>query len=784
MEFLVNINLKCFWKGEKMRVFKKVLIFIAFILIAFFLLLFIWLRTTLPKTHGVLKSDKILSKIEIKRNKWGVPFIRAENIEDLFFAIGFVHAQDRLYQMELSRRMAQGRLSEIFGKMTINSDLRQKEMLVEESIEKTLKETNPKIKEMLRHYSDGINYFIETQNLPFEFKFLNYRPERWKIEDSISILKIMEGMLCRDGSELYNYQLVNAIGFERAKKLIYGNYGTSIIKKEEYDRMKGGILSDEFLQKPEEGIGSNNWVISGKLTDTGFPYLANDPHLGLMFPSYFYQIYAETPDLELCGNTLPGTPLIVIGRNKNIGWGFTNVESDVMDYYILEVNPEKNQYFWNGEWRDFKTLKKVVRIKGGGEREVEVKLTEFGKIRKFENLYLLTQSVTDYPSKTIEAIFEMNLSKNHEEFLSALKKFSAPAQNVVFADRDGNIGYFPTGLIPIRSKGDGSLPVPAEGERDLWKGFWDENKKPYLLNPERGFIVTANNSVLPEGEIPIFAMDWVPTFRAERIEELIKGKSKLTLEDMKNIQTDTLHKGAEFLINKIKNMNFKSEKANFVLKFFKDWDFKIDKGFAPYLFYNFEYFLSRNIFEDNFKNENQRWLISTNWIYKILNYPLGNEDDDFYYWIDDLRTDKRESFDEIVEKSLEDTYDKFKEEYKGRDYIDWEEIHLIYYRHPFGSIPVLKYLFDRGPYFMRGGRGCVQTATFIRGKDFKVVASSTFRMIIDFSDFSNSVIINSSGQSGNPFSKNYDDQIKLYVSEEYRAMEEKSYGKKILIITP
>ncbi len=768
-----------------MKILKKALLFLALIIIIFFLLVFIWLRSTLPKTHGVLKSDKIISRVEIQRNRWGVPFIRAENLEDMFFAIGFVHAQDRLYQMELSRRMAQGRLSEIFGKSTLDSDIAQKKALVEESIERTMDRINPRIKKLIEHYSDGINYFIETQNLPIEFKVLNYRPEKWRGKDSLSILKIMEDILCGNGSELYNYQVVNAVGFERAKKLIYGNYGTSIVKKDEYESLRGKILGEKFIPKREEGIGSNNWVVSGKLTDTGFPYLANDPHLGVVFPSYFYQVYAETPDLELCGNTLPGTPFIVIGRNKNIGWGFTNIESDVIDYYILKVNPEnENKYFWNGEWRDFRILKKFVKVKGGEEKQVEVKLTEFGRVLNFKELYLLLQSVTDYPSKTIEAIFEMNLSKNYEEFISALKKFSAPAQNVVFADRDGNIGYFPTGLIPVRSKGDGSLPVVAQSEADLWKGFWDEDKKPYLLNPERGFIVTANNPVLPEGEIPIFSMDWISTFRAERIEELIKRKSRLTLEDMKDIQTDTFHKGAEFLINKIRNMKFKSEKANFVLENFKNWDFRVDKGFSPYLFYNFEFFLSRNIFEDNFNNENDRSLISTNWVYRIMNYPDGNEDQDFSYWIDDLRTDKKESFEEIVEKSLEDTFDRFKEEYKGRDKIDWEEIHLIYYRHPFDSIPILKYFFNRGPFFMKGGRGCVQIASFRRGKDFKVVASSAFRMIIDFSDFSKSLIINSSGQSGNPLSRNYDDQIKLYISGDYRKMEEKTGGKRILIITP
>ncbi len=768
-----------------MNVLKGILIFLFFVFLFFSIILSILVGSTVPKTKGLLKTDKVQNRVEIEKNRWGVPFIKAENLEDLYFGIGFVHAQDRLYQMDLIRRKAQGKLSEIFGKITLDSDINQKEMLVEEYIENGMDKINLRVKELMEHYSDGINYFIETQNLPIEFKILNYKPEKWRGKDSLCILKVMENILCGDGSELYNYQLVNALGFERAKKFIYGNFSTSIIKEGEYKN-----LNEEILEKEEpsstflEGIGSNSWVVSGKLTDTGLPYLANDPHLDLRFPSYFYQIYARSKEIELCGNTLPGTPFIIIGRNKNIGWGFTNVESDVIDYYILRVNPEnENQYLWNGEWKDFKILKKIVKVKGIGEIRKDVKLTKFGRVRKFGELCLGIQSVTDYPSKTIEAFFEMNLSKNYEEFLSAIKKFSSPSQNIVFADREGNIGYFPSGLIPIRSKGDGSLPVNAQGDQDLWKGFWEEDKKPYLLNPERGFIVTANNPVLPENGLPIFSKSWGPFFRADRIEELIREKEKLTLEDMKRIQNDTFHKGAEFIINRIKKIKFKSEKANFVMKYFKDWNFRIESGFAPYLFYNFEYFLSRNIFEDNFKDENGRKLISTSWLYRIMNYPVGNEDEDFYYWIDNLKTERKESFEEIVERSLVDTYEKFKEDYKGRERIDWEEIHLIYYNHPFGSIPFLKYIFNRGPFFIKGGRGCVQFAGFPRGKNFRVTGSSAFRMIIDLSDFTRSVMINSSGQSGNLLSKNYDDQIKLYVSGDYRNMEEKPSGKKVLVIT-
>ncbi|MGQ9617772.1 MAG: penicillin acylase family protein [Candidatus Aminicenantia bacterium] len=753
-----------------MKILKNIFICLILFLIFSTGFLYLILRSTLPKTEGVLRTDKVSGKVEIQRNRWGVPFIKAEHLEDLFFAIGFVHAQDRLFQMELTRRYSLGRLSEIFGKIALDRDIFQKGMLVEESIEKSFEEVNPSVKKLLNSYAEGVNFFMEKETLPIEFKILRFKPKKWSPKDSFCVLKLMEGLLCRSGSEIHNFRIVKAIGYERAKKLIYGNFGESIIKKGELNSFT------------EIGVGSNNWVISGKLTDTGYPFLANDPHLPVNLPSYFYQIFAEAGKIELSGNTIPGAPFIVIGRNKNIGWGLTNVESDVIDYYILTVNPRnENQYLWEGEWRDFRKVIKKIKVKGEAEVPVEIKLAEFGRVERIDDIYFGVQSVMDFPSRTVTAFFEMNLSKNYEEFLSALKKFSSPAQNIVFADREGNIGYFPSGMIPVRSKNDGSIPVEAKRRDDLWRGFYEESKKPYLLNPEKGYVVTANNPVLPEGEIPIFSKNGTISFRADRIEELIKRKPKLTIEDMKKIQTDTFDKGAEFLIGKIKDMKFNSEKANYIMRFLKEWDFRMDKGLAPYLFYTLEYFLSRNIFEDNFE-EKDRYLISTSWVYRIMNYQDGNEDDDFYYWIDDVRTVKKENFQEIVEKSLNDTYDKFKNE--ERKNLKWEDIHLIEYVHTLGNVPIIRFLFNRGPYFLFGGKETVNRASFVYGKNFKITASSSFRMIIDFSDFSNSLLVNSSGQSGNFLSKNYDDQIPYYVSLRFRKMEEPPYGKKSLFIVP
>jgi penicillin amidase len=544
------------------------------------------------------------------------------------------------------------------------------------------------------------------------------------------------------------------------------------------------LLLDEMNLR-EHGIGSNNWVIAGTKTTSGLPLLANDPHLSNIFPSYFYQVCGKAGEFEISGNTLPGVPLIIIGRNKYLGWGLTNIGTDVIDYFILKLNPDnKNQYEWEGEWRNFTIIEKGIKVKGKEDVILHVKISHLGPVQEEGGYTLARHSVGEYPSTIMDAFVQMNFAKNVAEFTAGLRSFSSPAQNVVFADREGNIGYYPTGIIPKRRKGSGELPQLAVKDADTWDGFVPEVEKPFLLNPVKGYIATANNPVTPEGCLPLFARSWFPSFRADRIVELIEANDKITTADMEAMQTDALLKSAQFLVSRIRNFTFASPEAAFVYDQLRKWDFRTNTGIAPFLFYRFRYYLALNIFKDDMESPRNRNLISTSWLYRVMDYHRGNSGEtDFASWVDDRTTAEKEDFREIVRRSLVDTYREYTERSKKGE-LHWRKLHTLTYSHPLGAVPVLKGVLNRGPYFMPGGSECILTAAFPGNGDFRISHLATFRMIIDFSDFGNSLLVNSSGQSGHFLSPHYDDQIGLYVNLKYRKMEYFPAGNERLLLIP
>ncbi len=774
-----------------MKKLKKIIFFLVALLVIIFFVLMIYLNGTKPKISGNVSvvSGEINKKLSISRDKWGVPHIVAETAGDMFWGMGFTHASDRLFQMDMIRRLSLGRLSEVFGKRALATDKEQKDLMIEEGIKMSLEGINPAIKSLLDSYCKGVNYYMNNFALPPEFKLLRYDPEPWKIGDVFAIFKRMEVILAGSGSELYNMKIYAALGKEKAEKLISGSHGTTIINFDEYgDFVNNNFLTAELkreFENKDKLIGSNNWVISGDKTKSGKPILCNDPHLSNVFPSYFYQAKMKTEGVELSGNTIAGVPFIVIGKNKNISWGFTNVGTDVIDYFILKINPDnKNQYFLDGKWENFKELDKVIKVKGNEDHVHKILISKFGPVFEFGGKYMARHSVNEHPSTVLDAFYGMNFSKNINDFLNSLKKFSSPAQNVVFADDKGNIGYFPTGLIPKRVKGDGSLPVKTVSIGDLWDGFYGEDEKPFVVNPKKGFMVTANNRVIPESKTPLFEKNSFPAFRADRITELLNTGSKFSVEDNMRFQTDKFLKSAQFLMKVIKDFTPESKGATFVLETLRGWDLKAESGLAPSMFYKFETVLSSELFKDESEFDKFETLVSRSWLYRVLDYPEGNfEREALEIWADDKKTYTVESFNDILEKSLELVYNSYTDADRNGN-MDWGEIHKLIYNHPLGSIPLIGSFLNRGPYKVAGGKDCVMITTF-RGRDsFNVVHLSTFRMIIDMNDQANSRMINSSGQSGHFLSKFYDDQIELYTEGKYRMMENPVIEKYKVEVVP
>lgn len=776
---------------RKIKIFKITLLILFTLFFISFMVIYTYLNSTKPVVKGrfEIKGTQLHGELTIERNIWGVPSLKAVSVSDIFWGIGFVHASDRLFQMDMIRRLSTGRLSEVIGGKTLETDRHYKDLLIEESIERSYQNMAPAVKEIIKSYCEGVNYYIGHENLPPEFKILGYRPEKWTVRDSLSVLKNMETILASSGSELSNFILASIIGRSRVEKLISGFNPSTIISPEELKKFYSNdflrISVNDEMNNRYNTIGSNNWVISGKKTESKKPILCNDPHLPNVFPSNFYQIYAMSGKFELSGNTIPGIPFVIIGRNNKIGWGLTNVGTDVIDYFILKINPKNsNQYLFDGNWKDFTEIKKIIKVKGEASITHMIKMSAFGPVFEEQGVFLARHSIGLYPSKSMESVYKMNVAKNLEEFLSALRKFTAPAQNVVFADTNGNIGYYPTGKVPIRARGNGLFPLKATSPGDLWKGFYDEIKKPYLINPDKGFIATANNRVLPNGEIPVYSEKWFPSFRAERISQLISSKDKITLKDNMIFQLDTFLPGAKFLIGKIRDLKFKSPGALYVIERLKNWDFHVSSGSDPFLFYRFEHYLAHELFSDNMKEGKNQHLISRHWIYKILGYPDNEIDqNDINYYSDNIETPGKESFRDIVELSLNESYKEFKAR-GGENKLQWKDIHTLLYKHPLGSVFPLGLFLNRGPYGVSGGDDCIQINAFRDSKNFNTVHLSGFRMVMDFSDFSNSMMINSSGQSGHFMSRFYDDQIELFTHMKYRKMENFGKSKMVLRFIP
>jgi len=743
------------------------------------LALFFWLRSTKPVISGTftVRSGEISAEVTIERDKWGVPLIRAANIEDMVWASGFVHASDRMFQMDLIRRLSTGRLSEIFGKRALESDKEQLDLMIPEGIERSLASVKPELNSIAQSYCRGVNYYMRHFPLPPEFKLLGYSPEPWKVADIFAIFKRMEIILAGSGSELYNTRVYAALGREKGDELLTGSNGAAIVNQNEYglSMMDHSTLKAAYrreLDHLEKVIGSNNWVISGKKTKSGKPILANDPHLSNVFPSYFYQIRMSAGDIELSGNTIAGAPFIVIGKNSKVCWGFTNVGTDVIDYFLLEpAAGDPNQYILDGKKTPFTILEKHVKVKDQKDVIHRVRVSKFGPVMESGGKLLARHSVNEYPSTVLDALYQLNFARDTDQLMNALSRWSSPAQNVVFADSDGNIGYYPTGLIPQRALGNGAVPVPGNTLKNIWQGFYPEEKKPIVVNPEKGFMVTANNRVIPSGNIPLFAANWYPSFRADRITELLQSKDKMDVRDNILFQTDSFLKSGEFMMEIIGDHKPVSKGAIRIFNELKKWDGRADSGPGPLIFYRFEKHLSEAMFSDEFPDEESRSLVSGSWIYRLLNYPEGRRDTSaLNRWADDKTTGETEVFTDMVERALELTdIDYLNGKEKGKP--EWTEVHTLQYSHPLGSVFPLKYFLNRGPYGIKGGKDCIMVSTFRNRDDFNVVHLSTFRMILDMASPENSRMINSSGQSGHFMSKFYDDQIELFVRGKYRAFE-------------
>ncbi|MGC8787257.1 MAG: penicillin acylase family protein [Anaerolineae bacterium] len=765
-----------------MRLLRKILLSVLVVLLVLVLLVssiaYLFVRRSFPQTSGTLPIAGLQDRVEVYRDKWGVPHIYANNAHDLFFAQGYVHAQDRLWQMEFNRRIGAGRLSEVLGEATLKSDRFLRTIGLYRAAQADLQVLPPEVIAMLQAYADGVNAFISTHldRLPLEFALLGFKPEPWTPTDTLAWGKVM----CLDlggnwESELLRAKLISALGEEKVRELVppYPEEGPFVIPPEakSYTYWDDELLDGYQQVKTLLGmqgtyLGSNNWVVDGTKTVTGRPMLANDPHLGIQMPSIWYEIHLVGDGLDVVGASFPGAPGVIIGHNRYIAWGVTNVGPDVQDLYVEKVNPDNpDQYEYMGAWEDMTVLEEEIKIKGRAEPEkLTVRLTRHGPIMtpvipEAKDVLALRWTALE-GGQLLRSVYLLDRARNWEEFREALRYWQAPSQNFVYADVEGNIGYQMPGDIPIRAKGRGLLPVPGWTGEYEWTGYIPFEELPFVFNPPTHYIVTANHKVVPD-DYPYFISDeWAEPFRAQRIIALLQSKDKLTLDDFRDIQADTYSIPGTKLLPYVLQLGPQDWRQERAFKFLRAWDGRLesDSGSAGIM----EVLLWRlliNTFGDELEEAGIKESDFIGFPSALLNlFPdVSNP------WFDDVSTPEVETRDDILRRSLAETMD-----FWGRRFGDlignkenqwaWGKVHVALFEHPLGSVKPLHLLFNRGPVPARGSGETVDNAGYKRG-DFTVRVVASYRQIIDVGEWRNSRSQHTTGQSGQPLHKHYGDMI-------------------------
>ncbi|MBN2044679.1 MAG: penicillin acylase family protein, partial [Anaerolineales bacterium] len=467
-------------------------------------------RRRLPQTEGTIKLQGLSAPVEVFRDRWGIPHIYADSLADCLYAQGFVHAQDRLFQMELNRRTAQGRLSELFGELALGTDRTARTFGFNRLARADLETISPESMSGLQAYVAGVNAFIANakSRLPVEFSLLSHRPDPWQVEDSLAFTRVMIWQLSHAWQgALIRAEIAEKVGPENAAALeIHYPQGNPITLPEgiEFTALDpdGALrqLGGPFL---ERGKGSNAWVVSAGRSTTGSAVLCNDMHLALSLPALWYQVHLNAgDDLHVTGVSLPGVPLVLVGHNDHIAWGITLAFTDAEDLFIEQID-SRNRYLFQDEWHDCTLVDEVIEVKGKAVPHLEkVVITRHGPVVSdvvgSPDQKIAVNSMALRSNRALDGWLSLNKAAGWDDFVQAVRLIEAPQLNVAYADVNNNIGYWVTGLVPVRARGDGSVPVPGWSGAYEWVGVVPFEEMPHALNPSQGYLVSCNHKIVPE----------------------------------------------------------------------------------------------------------------------------------------------------------------------------------------------------------------------------------------------------------------------------------------------
>ncbi|MBM3709464.1 MAG: penicillin acylase family protein [Actinobacteria bacterium] len=745
-------------------------------------------RKRLPQINGELSLQGLIKKVEIIRDRWGIPHIYADNLHDLFFAQGFTHAQDRLWQMEIFRRTAVGKLSELFGEIALETDRASRTFGFNRIGKIDLESASKDIHEIIHAYTDGVNAFIKhpTLKMPVEFTLLKYRVKPWEHEDTMALSRLLIWQLSHAWyGEIIRAQIIEKVGFEHAAELEIHypeNNPVTLSREIEFNRIEpdGSLkgVSGPFLNR---GKGSNSWVVSGERTDTGMPILCNDMHLSLMLPSIWYEVHLVAEQYNVTGVSLPGVPMIMVGHNTYIGWGMTLAFTDCEDLYIEEFDTENGRRYKSGnDWLEAQIISETIDVKGKDIPAIEeITITKHGPIISDVAGYpakrLSVNSMALKPCPALLGWLSINTAKNWDDFVQAMKYIEAPQLGVTYADVKGNIGYWVTGKVPIRASGFGEVPSPGwSGEFD-WTGEVPFEEMPHCLNPKSNVIITCNNRIIPDNYPYFLGNVWMNGYRALRSKELIDNKERLTVEDFKKLQSDFMCIPGLNFAKHFENIASDDSIVSSAIDYLKSWDGNLTpESIGGTIYEVTRYTLIRNILErglgkdltDKIMGKTfNPVLLATHEFYGhdivIIIRMLDNKNS---WWIKQAG-----GYEKVLIESIEKAVKWLKENF-GNDTSNWQwgKIHRAIFPHAMGIRKPLDKVFNCGPLPIGGDNDTIcQTAIDSEHPYDNKTITPTYRQIIDFSNLSKSIAVHAPGQSGHLGSIHYNDLAKLWIKGKY-----------------
>lgn len=782
-----------------------------------------WARASLPPLDGESRVSGLAAPVEVVFDGHGVPHVYASGPEDAWFVAGILHARDRLWQMELYRRAAYGRLSEMLGEDTLPIDRRFLTLDLRAAAETEWRAAPPGVRDALTRYAAGVNAQLAIaggRRRPLELQILGINPAQWTPVDSLAVGRLLAWRLAENHhAELVRHAVAAQFGGAEALRL-GGRYPPGAPSVIQGPASQAGLAEPagpvpptekaasagpaalarltspvawpaglEWLRPSARRGGSNNWVLAGRRTASGRPLLANDPHLQLEFPGVWYEMHLVAAGLDVIGVGVPGTPFVVLGHNARVAWGMTNTGADVQDLFIERVDLNRRRYFFQGQWLPLDITRVDIPVSGGETQSFEVWRTRNGTI--FSELGADWEFAPDWLSPSHErqgerrafslrwesaggemagAFEALNRAQNWNDFVAGVERFAAPSQNFVYADVDGNIGYAMSGALPQRSSSVGMFPNDGGNGEGQWSSQIRPSSLPRLFNPDRGYITSSNNLV--DRQWPgLVTRDWAAPYRATRLQRVMAESEGVDLQAAARWQNDVTGLAAADVLSTVDGALAHAARrgdsvAEGVLQQLRAWDRQIDNRSVVTLYHLFEHALWRRTFFDEMGeplfSRFYEWAGAERpaGLYAILDEPSS-------HWFDDIATlDRRETREDIFVLAAADAAEGLT---GVRASTTWADAHRASFTHPLGAAAApLRWLFNRGPVPLTGDAYTVNRTSFNRLEPFAVWEIPSWRQLFDVGQWDDARVVLPAGQSGHPLSPYYFDQNEMWRQGQYR----------------